>query len=101
MDWIGVGDARAFLGLKDDDDLEGIVLEHEIDVELDEDDNVVVLDATQLPEVLFERHRVQVGHRPDDPLAVKRSWAAHEGAETKRRNKAKADRERLRARRKA
>ncbi len=60
-------EAMRYLGV-DEAELERVVLEHSLDVEVDEAGRVIWVDG-DMREVLFAEHHKKVGHRPDDPKA--------------------------------
>jgi hypothetical protein len=65
MNWMDVQEALLFFGLEDMDELELLVLDHDIDALVDQG-RVVAIDANDVREALFELHRKRAGYRPDD-----------------------------------
>jgi hypothetical protein len=92
-----------FLGISDPDELERIVIEHDIEVDIDDDGEVfAVHGGLALREALFEEHRKNLGHRPDDPnVAVENQAlqnAERERASAERGRRREALEARVRAR---
>lgn len=85
--------AMRFLGISDIEELERIVIEHEVEVDIDEDGEVFAVHGGEaLREALFEEHRKNLGHRPDDPnVAVE-----NEALRNAERERASAERGRRR-----
>ena len=97
MDSRSVEEAMRYFGVDDIQELQRIVLEHDIDVEVD-DDGALVSIIGDLKEPLFEEHHRQVGHRPDDPEQMKKAHANQQRRETLARQRREARRELLKAR---
>ncbi len=93
-------EAIQYLGLKDEAELERVVIAHVVDVELEDDGRIVqVLD--DMREVLFEEHRKKVGYRPDDPDVVAQTQAQVQDEQEQARQARAAKRGKLEARVKA
>jgi hypothetical protein len=93
-----------FLGISDVEELERIVIEHNVEVDIDDDGEVFAVHGGEpLREALFEEHRKNIGHRPDDPnVAVEnqaRLNAERERAGAERARKRKALETRVQTRR--
>lgn len=89
-----VTEALKYLGLPQDesgtDRLEELTLEYDVEVDTDEQGNLIAVGDLQ--EVLFEEHKKEVGHRPDDPIAVEAARVEREKqerAKQKQREEAK------------
>lgn len=112
MDSIPPRDAIAFFGLgrvpPDQpvpdalmDQLEVLVLEHDLEVETDNRGDITgIITGTKVKEALFEEHRKKVGHRPDDPLAMHKARVQAEKQEEKEHQRHEQDKENLRQKRK-
>jgi hypothetical protein len=100
-EWITRASALRYFGLADDDDgwdeLNEIVDEFDIDAEVGENGDVLRINSNDpgMREALAERHKRQVGHRPDDPEKVKEArdrLTASEKARKRRRREARRQR---------
>jgi hypothetical protein len=94
--WFSVDEALSYLGLdpwapENEDLLEDWCVEHDVDVEVDDDGNLLEIDPIGLKEALFAKHEREVGHRPDDP-------EEHEKATKARLQKDQDDKETRRVR---
>jgi hypothetical protein len=94
--WFSVDEALGYLGMdpwdpENEDLLEDWCVEHNVDVEVDDDGNLLEVDPIGLKEALFAKHEREVGHRPDDPKE-------HEKATKERLQKDKDDKETRRVR---
>lgn len=96
---ISVEQAIASFGLVDEPDpvteLERIVLEYDLDADVDDDGNLLAIDA-DIREAVFEEHRKKVGYRPDDPVAQEKERKREEAERAKAKARRKARREKLR-----
>mgnify|MGYP003498397914 CR=1 FL=1 len=83
--------AMRYLGISDPDELERIVVEHRVDVDIDDDGEIfAVAGGELLREALFEEHRKREGHRPDDPdVALEVQTRAQEERERAREERAR------------
>lgn len=77
--WLIPDEAMNYFGV-DLEGLEDLILEYEIDTEVDDDGKLLLIDADDCKEPLFEEHAKQIGHRPDD-------WREHEKAEKEHKEK--------------
>jgi hypothetical protein len=94
--WFSVDEALGYLGMdpwnpENEDLLEDWCVEHDVDVEVDDDGNLLEVDPIGLKEALFAKHEREVGHRPDDPKE-------HERATKERLQKDQDDKETRRVR---
>jgi hypothetical protein len=94
--WFSVDEALGYLGMdpfdpENEDLLEDWCVEHDVDVEVDDDGNLLEVDPIGLKEALFAKHEREVGHRPDDPKE-------HERATKARLDKDRDDKENRRVR---
>lgn len=95
MNW---REAMSFFGV-DELELERIVLEHDVDVETDDNGNITFVDPSDIKEVLFKEHEKKVGHRPDDPKAMHEARVKQAEQEKEARKHLKMSKERLKAKR--
>lgn len=82
MQYLGLVQPGELISAQAMEELERIVVEHDLDVELDDGDLIATVEGDQakLREALFEEHRRNAGHRPDDPEAMERVTAEQEQA---------------------
>lgn len=86
--WLNATEALAYFGLGADvEELERMVIEHGIDVDVDDEGKITRIDAEQSKAALFIEHERRVGYRPDDEAAGRRHRAAAKAAETRARNR--------------
>jgi uncharacterized protein YuzE len=87
--WLTRAEALAYFGLGEDvEELERIVLEHDIDVDVDIDGNLTHIEAEDAKAALFHEHKRRVGYRPDDErvrTALERRGKANAAAAKRRR----------------
>lgn len=77
--------AMRYLGIDDLDELERVVVDHDVDVELDGNGLIRAVEMTTLKNALFEEHRRVVGYRPDDPIVGAQNRARIENEREARR----------------
>jgi len=75
--------------------LEDLVIEHDLDIEADNRGDIVSIDPEASKEVLFREHQKKVGHRPDDPVKMAEEITKRANKEKQRQEKLKQNKERL------
>lgn len=98
QDWMNWKEAMAYFGV-DEPELERIVLEHDVDVETDDLGRITYVDTSDIKRVLFKEYEKKLGHRPDDPKAMKAARVRQAKEEQKVKEHARMSKERLRAKR--
>lgn len=96
--WMNWREAMAYFGV-DEPELERIVLEHDVDIETDDNGNIRLVDSRDIKEVLFKEYEKKAGHRPDDPKAMHAARVKRDEQEKEARRHSRMSRERLRAKR--
>jgi len=86
----GLRDAENAIG-----ELERIVLEYDLDADVDDDGNLLAITG-DIREAVFEEHRKNVGHRPDDPVAQEKQRKLEQDEREKAKARRMQRREKLR-----
>jgi hypothetical protein len=69
------------------DQLENLLLEHDLDIETDNRGTVMAIDPIGSREALFKEHLKKVGHRPDDPAEMSKEKVKKEKEEKDKQDK--------------
>jgi hypothetical protein len=95
--WISADEAIRYFGINPEEieELERIVVEHHIDVELDEYDFIVRVDADDCKAALFKEHEYEHGYRPDDVGQMALAKQEHEKHEVEKKKRRREKRMRL------
>jgi len=75
--------------------LEALVLEHNIDVEVNEQGELVRINADECKQPLFVEHQKKVGYLPDDPKQMEKMKDKTEKDEAKNKVKREVKRSKL------
>lgn len=81
-DWMNPEEAMRYFGV-DLEALEALVLEYDIDIDVDDDGNLIAINAADCKEPLFKEHEKHIGHRPDDYRAHEKAVKDVENQEAK------------------
>jgi hypothetical protein len=92
--WMNPEEAMRYLGVNLER-LEQIVLEYGVDVDLDGEGAIELVDADDMKEPLFQEHRKQVGHRPDNIEEQEKAKEKAEKAQVRAKQVRKAKRVKL------
>jgi uncharacterized protein YuzE len=99
MDLMSQEEALRYFGLpltrEGYDQLESIVVEHDVDIDLDEYGRIVGVYPTMAKEALFQEHLKKVGHRPDSPKEMAKEKDKRDKEEKEQKDKIEEDKAKL------
>ena len=77
------------------DQLEAIVVEHDLDIEATNRGDIISIEPLKAQEALFKEHEKKVGHRPDHPGKMHEAKAKHEAKEKQDKERQEQAKERV------
>jgi hypothetical protein len=80
-------------------ELEDLVLDNDLDVVVDDEGNLLQVDAIGAKEIILELHNQRHGYRPDDPVHMERARREHEDKQKKEKAVRRVKKQKLRDKR--
>lgn len=77
--------AVRYFGLNSIEELEELIAKTGLVHDVDDEEDLIGIDADHAAVVLFDEYEEKEGHRPDDPVMMRRAQGVLKAKETKRR----------------